>query len=67
MIAGGDHGRTCAQKLDRNFSGDTAPAGRVFTIHDREIDPVLFFQLRQPRDHGVASRLANDVAQEKYR
>jgi hypothetical protein len=67
MIAGGDYGHARAQKLDRNFSGDAAPASRVLTIDDREIDPVLFLQLGQPHDHGVASRLANDVAQEKYR
>ena len=65
VIAGRDDGSARAQKIDRDLSGDAATAGRVLAIDDREIDPVLFLQLRQPRDHRAAARLANDVAQKK--
>ena len=55
------------KKIDRNFPGDAAPAGRVLAIHDDEIDRVLFLQFRQSRDHRVAARLADDIAEKKNR
>src|SRR5437879_1660707 len=67
MIAGRDHRHARAQKLDRDLPGNSATAGRVLTVDDRKIDRVLFLQLRQSRDDRLASRLANDVTQEKYR
>ncbi len=67
MIAGRDHGHARAQKLDRDLPGNATTAGRVLTVDDRKIDRVLFLQLRQSRDNRLASRLANDVTQEKYR
>ena len=67
VIARGNNGNARAEEIDRDFPGNASTAGRVFAIHDDEIEPVFFFQLREARNHGAAARFANDIAQEKNR
>jgi len=67
MIAGGDDRNPGAQKIDRDLSGNSSSPGRVLTVDDDEIQRMLCLQLGQPADHGVAARLAYDIAQKKNR
>ena len=41
MIAGGEDRNARAQKFNCDLPGDPAPAGRVLTVHNYEIDRVL--------------------------
>ena len=67
MVTGRDNRHACPQKLNCNFSGYPSTAGGVLAVDDNEIQCVLFLQLGQSRDHGVASGRANDIAQKKNR
>ena len=66
MVARCDNRNAGPQKIDRDFPGNATATGRVFTIHDREIDRLLFFQLGQAGNYRIAPRRAHDVAEEKY-
>jgi hypothetical protein len=56
-----------SQQINRDSARNPAAAGRILAVHDNEIGRVLRFQIGKPRDDCGPTRLANDVAQEKYR
>jgi hypothetical protein len=65
VVARGNDGNAGAQKVDRNFSGNSAAASRVFAIYYNEIDPVLCLEFREPGNDGVAAGFADDVTEKK--
>jgi hypothetical protein len=67
MVASGDDGRAGPQEIDRDLAGDAATGSCVLAVDHNKVERVSRFQLGKPRDHGAATWLANDVAQEKYR
>src|SRR5678816_1002815 len=65
VIAGCDDGDTGAQQINRDFRRYATTSRGVLAVQDDEIQAMLPLQFWQARDHGVATRFANDVAEEK--
>ena len=62
MVAGGDHIDADAIEFIADFRRDTEPAGRVFTIHDDEIEVIAFAQHGNMLDHGLAPGPPDHIA-----
>jgi len=65
MVTGGDHRRSGAQQVDRDFRRDAFSAGGIFAVDDDEIERFRLLKNRKLLDHGLSAGFADDVAKKQ--
>jgi len=65
VIAGRHYVHAVIEKLLADLARDPEPTRRIFNVGDDQIDSVVLHEGREPVADEIASRLADDVADEK--
>ena len=65
MVAGRDGVHAVAEKFVRDVGRDAVAAGGIFAVGDDDVEAVLRALFRQQNFDGVASGMADDVADEQ--
>lgn len=66
MVPRRDDVHSRMQQFLRQTGRNAAPCGRVFTVDDDKVRPMLLFEFRQHVLHGGAARFADHIAYKEY-